>query len=61
MCHPIFLLRKMQERKKEIHLIGLNERQGRSLDAVDENTPEILESTRLEEERSRQDKRTASF
>ena len=40
------------------------ERQTRSFDADDEITPEILESTRLEEDLSREDKstiQTASF
>ena len=61
MYHPFFHLRKMQERKKEDsfnRFERFTERQARSFDADDEITPEILESTRLEEDLSREDKST---
>ena len=57
----MFTLQKNAGQKKEDsynRLEQFTKRQARNLDLDDENTPEILESTRLKEDLSREDKST---
>ena len=57
----MFTLQKNARQKKEDsynRLEQFTKRQARNLDLDDENTPEILESTRLKEDLSREDKST---
>ena len=59
MHHSFFLLRKIQERKKEDSLYRFEQftkRKAGIFHADDEIIPEILESTRLEEDLSREDR-----